>query len=258
VSIPVTVIDTTTQTTTGTQTVFTTITTTVTAAQGNPNKRDAFAADALNLPRVVAACSTTSSPSNVPSYASACSGTARYSSACSCNGISQSTTTLAPVVTSVTTTTTVSPVTTVVATTTSTSSVTTTESVSVTITQLGTSTVTVSAMTTTTSTTTMTVTMSPAPTCTYDYGNVVEGCNDGSTCNAPHKCAVVANEDTCGDVCINDSSCFAYGFDSSSGSCETYYECCPSRKRDLLINGGNTILEPYNPLLRFKNAQGGV
>jgi hypothetical protein len=47
------------------------------------------------LPNPIMARQKIGKPSNVPTYASACSGTVRYSSACSCIGISQETTTVA-------------------------------------------------------------------------------------------------------------------------------------------------------------------
>lgn len=66
---------------------------------------------------VTSATATTNCPTNVPSYASACSGTVKYQSACSCWGLTKSTTTLPTPSTTITTTETLAtPVTTILAT----------------------------------------------------------------------------------------------------------------------------------------------
>ena len=64
----------------------------------------------LAVPRnlELAARQNTASPSIVPIYASACSGTVRYSSACSCIGVTQRATTVAAPTTIVTITNTIS------------------------------------------------------------------------------------------------------------------------------------------------------
>lgn len=59
------------------------------------------------LPAVVQVGQTTSAPTSVPAYASACSGTARYSSACSCIGAKPTTQTVATPTTTITSTVTV-------------------------------------------------------------------------------------------------------------------------------------------------------
>ncbi|RDW87821.1 hypothetical protein BP5796_03515 [Coleophoma crateriformis] len=95
-------------TTSGTETVI--ITASPAATVVTPNKRDPVAArhaDYLasvfnkNVRAVVSTCPATAAPSLVPTYASACSGTARYSSACSCIGATLSTILLAPVTSTV-------------------------------------------------------------------------------------------------------------------------------------------------------------
>ncbi|MCJ1309399.1 hypothetical protein MMC25_003058 [Agyrium rufum] len=78
-------------------------------------------------------CPATKAPTAVPTYASACSGTARYSSACSCIGVTGKTTTL--------------PVTTVTVTKTDTASVTPTNTVTATIVHGNTATVVVASTT---------------------------------------------------------------------------------------------------------------
>ncbi|MCJ1462587.1 hypothetical protein MMC07_001189 [Pseudocyphellaria aurata] len=69
------------------RTTITPATSTVTVTVTNPpvnNKRDDEG--------ILVARQATQTPSAVPSYASACSGTARYSSACSCAGVTRATT----------------------------------------------------------------------------------------------------------------------------------------------------------------------
>lgn len=99
-----------------TQTSYTTVVTSIL-----PAKRDAGHKAPLDAPvfthaklrgRVVpttanTCAATTTSASSVPTYASACSGTVRYSSACQCAGLTAATTTLTASTTTITETTTV-------------------------------------------------------------------------------------------------------------------------------------------------------
>lgn len=64
-----------------------TITATITVSGNGNNKRSALSVSAGTI-----------STKTVPSYATACSGTSRYSSACSCWGITASTITVTPIV----------------------------------------------------------------------------------------------------------------------------------------------------------------
>ncbi|MCJ1421342.1 hypothetical protein MMC32_007705, partial [Xylographa parallela] len=79
---------------------ITTTTTTTVPAPAASHKRDA-------LPAIVAARQATAAPTSIPAYASACSGTARYSSACSCIGATPTTKTAAAPTKTVTSTATV-------------------------------------------------------------------------------------------------------------------------------------------------------
>jgi hypothetical protein len=74
----------------------TTFTTVYVPGEGGaaPARRDVKPWD-HKLTNSIVARQVTVAPSKVPTYASACSGTVRYSSACSCIGISQKTTTVA-------------------------------------------------------------------------------------------------------------------------------------------------------------------
>jgi len=83
---------------TATSTVI--VTTTTTTFTGVPERR------ALPEP-MIAVRQTTVVPSSIPAYASACSGSVRYSSACSCIGVIGETTTVAAPSRTVTSTTTV-------------------------------------------------------------------------------------------------------------------------------------------------------
>ncbi|KAK6529982.1 hypothetical protein TWF694_003359 [Orbilia ellipsospora] len=77
--------------------VPTTVYSVITGSGAKNRKRNAD--DSLNnlrAPAIVKARQATQVPSNVPTYASACSGTARYSSACSCAGITAAVTTVTP------------------------------------------------------------------------------------------------------------------------------------------------------------------
>ena len=66
-----------------------------TATPAYPNKRDATPAPVPAEDVEIAVCQVTVVPSSVPTYALACSGSVRYSSACSCWGITASTITVA-------------------------------------------------------------------------------------------------------------------------------------------------------------------
>lgn len=101
-------------TTTTTETAIVTITSAKTLYAFSPSptptavqvpRKEKIEAEVLK-PRLASQCPVTLIPSAVPTYASACSGTARYSSACACIGVTQKTqTTTLPVVTSTATTT---------------------------------------------------------------------------------------------------------------------------------------------------------
>ncbi|KAI9167872.1 hypothetical protein HJFPF1_04012 [Paramyrothecium foliicola] len=100
--VPVTITETATSTVEpATQTEIASVTevVTVTVTAGSPAKRtvDAIATAVTNCPTIV------------PTYASACSGTVRYSSACACGGVSQDYTTLSAVTDTVTVTVTETP-----------------------------------------------------------------------------------------------------------------------------------------------------
>jgi len=77
--------------------VVASVTTTLTTIIANTFNRKRSEATKLDhrLPLSLAARQQTVMPSNVPIYASACSGTVRYSSACSCLGLTKSTITVA-------------------------------------------------------------------------------------------------------------------------------------------------------------------
>ena len=64
-------------------------------------RRDAAAPEPVKLD--IAPRQVTATPTSIPAYASACSGTARYSSACSCIGVTHTTTTAAAPTTTTTT-----------------------------------------------------------------------------------------------------------------------------------------------------------
>lgn len=119
---------------------------------------------------------TTNAPSSVPTYASACSGTVRYSSACSCAGITGTTTTLPQSTSTATTTSTVTytPTSTAVQTVTSVAFVSTTQTTFVPAT-LETTATTVTQLSPTTVTTTVVVpsTVSVAQPCSTEYRLIV-------------------------------------------------------------------------------------
>lgn len=98
-----------TSTKTGFSTVYTTVTT-VTVENSSPAVKIA-AANAVRVDHrrtpVLAIRQQTIIPTIIPIYASACSGTARYSSACSCIGVSKTTTTVAAPLTTSTLTSTI-------------------------------------------------------------------------------------------------------------------------------------------------------
>lgn len=79
-------------------TQYSTVTSTVIVTNSIAHKRDAVPAGLA----VIAGRQVTVAPSSVPVYASACSGTAGYSSACSCIGVTGTTTTLPTPTTTVT------------------------------------------------------------------------------------------------------------------------------------------------------------
>ncbi|MCJ1412899.1 hypothetical protein MMC19_006999 [Ptychographa xylographoides] len=65
--------------------------------------------ETITLPADLSKRQATETPSNIPTYASACSGSVRYSSACSCIGVTASTTTVAASTVTVTESSTVTP-----------------------------------------------------------------------------------------------------------------------------------------------------
>lgn len=185
-TIPITILETTVVATideTATATVATTTDVTQTdintvTVTDTPVLRRRVTSDSSSSPASGATCTAeTIVPGSVPMYASACSGTARYSSACSCAGFTSATTIVtAPVVTSTTTSTVyLSPTTTVIATLSSDVSVT----VSVTETVPSTLTTTATTITTFDVVATMTVTVDATSTvtvqaaCTSGYHFVV-------------------------------------------------------------------------------------
>lgn len=138
---------------------------------------------------IVTTCAaTTNSPSSVPAYASFCSGTVRYSSACSCAGITAATTTVPQqtVTTTSTSTVLVTPTSTVTVTTTNTVTTSTTSTIVI-PTTLTTTDATAISLTTTTTTVlaTSTVTVAPIQTC-YNF-KISGGPRDGQylTANDP-------------------------------------------------------------------------
>lgn len=185
-TIPITILETTVVATideTATATVATTTDVTQTnvstvTATDTPVLHKRVTSDSSSSPASGATCTAEIIvPGSVPMYASACSGTARYSSACSCAGFTSSTTTVtAPAVTSTSTSTVyLSPTATVIATLSSDVSVTVsvTEAVPSTLTTTATTITNFDIVKTKTVTVDATSTVTVQPACTSGYNFVV-------------------------------------------------------------------------------------
>ncbi|MCJ1287361.1 hypothetical protein MMC26_006710 [Xylographa opegraphella] len=178
----------------------------------------------------IAPRAVTVSPSSVPTYASACSGTVRYSSACSCFGVTHSTSTAPTPSTTVTVTATATATATSVVTTTATLDVTTTVIASLTLTDLVTATAVLTdpVVATLTDFITLTTTSIPLP---APCGGVTAG---GGSCGCEYtvECGVqfvdngsgtdvstTSSFAQCLQVCDNNFQCAALTYNSATGQC---------------------------------------
>ncbi|MCJ1291374.1 hypothetical protein MMC34_002917 [Xylographa carneopallida] len=206
--------------------IVTTTVATVVVQQSSPAKlklRDGF--EQRVAPRAV-----TVSPSSVPTYASACSGTARYSSACSCFGITHSTSTASTPSTTITVTATATATATSVVTATATVDATTTVIASITLTDLITATaiLTDDVIATSIDAVTATTLSVPLP---APCGGVTPG--DGSCgCEYTIECGVqfvdsgsgtdvstTSSFAQCLQVCDNNFQCAALTYNIVTGQC---------------------------------------
>ncbi|KAI6707882.1 hypothetical protein JHW43_009592 [Diplocarpon mali] len=183
-------------------------------------------------------------PLAYPSYASACSGTARYSSACSCLGLTLKTTTTTAIASTKTSTAyaTTTPTTTTLVTQVSSSAVTVTTTIVVLVTTSTTSTsvsvvsvpVTVTSAipiaTLVTQTVTVGVTATStaagcATTCPADSSYLIEEfCYDGSSCDITPVCEIFPNMDACFARC--GGPCLGASYDESTLYCNIFNDCC--------------------------------
>ncbi|MCJ1389204.1 hypothetical protein MMC18_002059 [Xylographa bjoerkii] len=206
--------------------VITTTVSTVVVAASAPAKlklRDGF--EQRIAPRAV-----TVSPSSVPTYASACSGTARYSSACSCFGVTHSTSTATTPSTTITVTATATATATSLVTSTTVVDITTTVIASITLTDLITATMVVTDDVTATSVDAVTATSISVP-LPAPCGGVTPG--DGSCgCDYTIECGVqfldtgagtdVSTTSTfalCLQVCDNNFQCSSVTYNIITGQC---------------------------------------
>ncbi|MCJ1402848.1 hypothetical protein MMC11_006069 [Xylographa trunciseda] len=211
--------------TVSTEVLTTTVSTVVVLATAPPKLklRDGF--EQRIAPRAV-----TVSPSSVPAYASSCSGTARYSSACSCFGVTHSTSTAPTPSTTITVTATATATSTSVVTSTSIVDVTTTFFDIITLTDLITATTVIDVDVTVTSTDAVTATTVSVP-LPAPCGGVTPG--DGSCgCDYTIECGVefvdngagtdVSTTSTfaqCLQVCDNNFQCSSVTYNIITGAC---------------------------------------
>ncbi|MCJ1417066.1 hypothetical protein MMC32_003405 [Xylographa parallela] len=177
------------------------------------------------VPRAV-----TVSPSAVPTYASACSGTSRYSSACSCFGVTHSTSTAPTPSTTITVTATATATATSAVTSTTVVDVTTTVIASITLTDLVTATTVLTAGVTATSIDAVTATTIsvplPAPCGGVTPGGGTCGCEYTIACGiqfvdngAGTDVSTTSSFAQCLQVCDNNFECASLTYNILTGAC---------------------------------------
>ncbi|MCJ1387154.1 hypothetical protein MMC17_010287 [Xylographa soralifera] len=206
--------------------VLTTTVATIVVEGASPAKlklRDGF--EQRIAPRAV-----TVSPSSVPTYASACSGTARYSSACSCFGVTHSTTTASTPSTTITVTATVIATATSIVTSTTILDITSTVIASITLTDLITATAVVTDAVTATSIDAVTATTTsvplPAPCGGITSGGGSCGCEYTILCGvqfvdtgAGTDVSTTSTFAQCLQVCDNNFQCSSLTYNVVTGQC---------------------------------------
>ncbi|MCJ1436180.1 hypothetical protein MMC27_005558 [Xylographa pallens] len=172
----------------------------------------------------------TVSPSGVPTYASACSGTSRYSSACSCFGVTHSTSTAPTPSTTITITATATATATSVVTSTTVVDITTTVIASITLTDLITATMVLTDDVTATSIDAVTATTIsvplPAPCGGVTPGDGTCGCEYTIDCGVQlvdsgggTDVSTTSSFAQCLQVCDNNFECAALTYNTLTGEC---------------------------------------